>query len=139
MKNLLLFIFVFLVCFRQGFSQTRVDSVPILVGRYRICGIDSIESVYIIYAQKGNPIIKIASPKANGCNCETVAIGRYYDLQLKSRRSNRAGKAHTAGVMVGNVLVRLEGDKVIWDLFRCLNMKGLCFLQTNDTSAMVEE
>jgi hypothetical protein len=128
MKNLLLYCAVFILFFKNGFSQLRTDPLPIMDGRYKICNIDSVKTVYIIYAQKDSSIVKIASPKAGIFNCSSIVTGQYYDLKLQSRMSRTASKRYSGGAVVNGILVKLEGDKVSWDLFRCLNLKGLCIM-----------
>lgn len=131
MKNLLFCIAVFILFCQKGFSQLKIDSLPIIEGKYKICNIDSVQSVYIIYAQKDNSIIKIASSKGSAPDCSPIETGRYYDLKLQSRVYRTASKLHIEGVMVNGVLIKLEGGNVSWDLFSCLNLKGLCVTSLN--------
>jgi len=132
MKNLLLCTVIFILLLKKGFSQLRTDPPPITEGYYKICGIDSVESVYIIYAQKYNSIIKIASPKKDISGCIPIEVGQYYDLRLESRMYPTASKLHIGGIKVNGVLIKIEGGKVVWDLFRCLNMNGLCIMPLTD-------
>jgi len=127
MMGVLLFSIVLLIIsFENGYSQYCYDSIPSMKGRYKICSIDSIESVYIIYAQRSNPLIKIVSPKIGQYNYDPIKVGEYYDLELCSYIPYVASKLHIGGVKIAGVLVRLEGDKVLWDLYNCHNMNGLC-------------
>ncbi|SHN46123.1 hypothetical protein [Chitinophaga sp. CF418] len=132
MKFLLVCFSIIILHFQSGFSQSPVYQNINIEGKYKICRIDTVESIYIIYAQKGNPIVKIASTKDSVCNCEPIVIGQYYDLDLESRLNFVAGKLSIGGMKVNGVLIPLEGDRVIWDLFRCRNLKGLCIFPQTD-------
>jgi hypothetical protein len=94
MKSLVLCAAVFILFFKNGFSQLRTDTFPIIEGKFRICGIDSVETLYIVYAQKDSSIVKIASPKKPISNCSPIVIGQYYDLKLQSRMYRTASRRH---------------------------------------------
>jgi hypothetical protein len=96
---------------------------------YKISKIDSINEVYIIYAEKNDSIFKVVSEKVTG-NCNKIKEGFTYALECKSLINGVAGKRHIAGVNFNGTIIRLEGDKVVWDLFYCENLKGLCLIDT---------
>ena len=75
--------------------------------------------------------VEVASPKDSVDAQEPIMVGRYYNLQLASYLDavRISGKLHIAGIMVEGVLIKLEGDKVIWDLFSCDNLRGLSIIQ----------
>ncbi|MBW8684696.1 hypothetical protein [Chitinophaga rhizophila] len=109
--------------FCQSSSSSPLDQTPL----YKIHRIDSVESVYLIYAQRDGQIMKIASVKDSLSIGETIVLGKYYKLRLSSYldESKVAGKLHIHGIMINEVLIELEGGKVTWDLFSCINLKGL--------------
>ena len=94
--------------------------------KFKIINIDSIETVYIIYAERRDSIIKIVTKKGKLNDCRPIVIGRSYDLKVGTLIENLAGKRHVGGVKYNGIIIKLEGDKVIWDLFFCENLKGLC-------------
>lgn len=110
-------------------SQSLFDTFHRPVYRYKIQRIDSIESVYVIYAEKDGKVFKIASPKGILDVGIPIQERKYYDLELISHldESKISGKMHIDGIKVGGILIELEGGKVIWDLFYCKNLNGLYY------------
>jgi len=109
------------------YSQSLFDTIHNPTYRYKIQRIDSIESVYVIYAKKDGKVFKIASPKSILNVGIPIRKRKYYDLELISHLdvSRIAGKLHIGGIKINGVLIELEGGKVIWDLFYCKNLNGL--------------
>lgn len=109
------------------YSQSLFDTIHNPIYRYKIQHIDSIESVYVIYAKKDDKVFKIASPKS-GLNVGIpIQERKYYDLELISHLdvSRITGKLHIGGIKINGILIELEGGEVIWDLFHCKNLNGL--------------
>lgn len=98
---------------------------------FLILNIDSIQSVYIIYARRRDSTIKIVSQKEAAADIKDymrIQKGQSYDLKITSLLEHTAGKRHIAGIKYGGLLIRLEGGDVIWDLFVSENLRGLCFV-----------
>jgi hypothetical protein len=110
-------------------SQSLFDTIHKPVYRYKIQRIDSIESVYVIYAEKDGKFYKIASPKSDSNVGVPIQARSSYDLELISHLdvTRISGKLHIGGIRIGHTLIELEGGKVIWDLFYCKNLDGLYF------------
>jgi hypothetical protein len=93
---------------------------------FEITRIDSVNNVYFIYASRNDSIVKIVSSKEYGLKCECIVLKGKYDLKIKSLLNGLSGKRHVGGVMFEKTMIPLEGDGVVWDLFICENMRGLC-------------
>ena len=113
----------------NGVEKSRTDTTQ----KFEIVKIDSIKSTYLIYARRNDSIIKIASKKEQVSGCKTIIKGMSYNLEVESLLKETAGKLHMGGVRVENHLIRLEGGKVVWDLFVTNNLKGLCYINGKDT------
>jgi hypothetical protein len=101
--------------------------------KFKISNIDSVKSVYIIYATRNDSTIKIVSKKENVNKCIVISKGNSYQLDVESLLKYSAGKRHIGGVKYNGVLIKLEGGNVIWDLFISENLNGLCY--TSQTSS----
>lgn len=119
-------------------SQSLFDTINRPVYRYKIQRIDSVESVYIIYAKRDGKVYKIASQKSTLNVGIPIKRRRYYDLELISHLDEISGKLHIGGISIGGVLIKLEGKKVIWDLFYCKNLKGLYFTSQKTEVGLTE-
>ncbi len=97
---------------------------------FKILRIDSIENVYIIYASRNDSIFKIASKKVLNINCHPIKIGE--DLRLKIVSVFLPEEFHVkmrmAGVRIEGVLIPIEEEAIVRDLFLTENLKGLCYL-----------
>ena len=101
--------------------------------------IDSINSYYLIYAERRGEKFKIVSKKQQNSKCKRVSVNESYVLSLES--------LWTTPIMIGDVDVSpsiiphvtclgfddstticIDRDNRIYDLFRTRNIKGLCFL-----------
>jgi hypothetical protein len=98
------------------------------VNKFEIRNIDSVKTVYIIYAKRRDSIIKIVSKKDPATYCKPIVQGEFYDLEVKSLLEHTSSKRHIGGIKYNGMIIDLEGDKVIWDLFICENLKGLCLV-----------
>lgn len=139
MKILFFCFTVYLLFSQTGISQTMARNEKVLIlnaidknnsveNGFEIWNIDSIQSVFIIYAKRNDSIIKIVSKKENLRDCKPILKGQFYDLKVESLLKNTASKRHIGGVKYNGILVKLEGGEVIWDLFICENLKGLCYI-----------
>ena len=119
---------------------------------YLIKKITSKNSWYIIYAQKQDSLYKIVVGKEAEyrADCEKIAVGRYYNLNLKSRKENVPVingvklkpvnyldvKSHAydkEGIECysydDETEICIEPKKGIYDLYYTDDLKGLCYLK----------
>lgn len=76
---------IFFSCFSSK-NMTQND-----ISKYQIKKITIKNSWYIIYAKKKDSLYKIVTQKKeddNDNSCEEIIVGKYYNLELKSRREN---------------------------------------------------
>ncbi|WP_155847217.1 hypothetical protein [Algoriphagus marincola] len=121
----------------KGFTQDgNIDS------KYRIKKIKTKNSWYIIYAEKQDSLYKIVVGKPNTINddCKKIVVGKYYDLELKSRRDNTP-EINGVKLKPVNYLdvecysydedteICIEPKKGINDLYYTDDLKGLCYLK----------
>ncbi|MEN9548984.1 MAG: hypothetical protein RIR12_1575 [Bacteroidota bacterium] len=134
--KILFFCFVIYFLFAQnGMAQSSEKQDSIVVSsrdigtgnKFEIWNIDSVQSVYLIYAKRNDSIIKIVSKKERFKNCKTILKGQFYDLKVESLLKNTSSKRHIGGIKYNDIIVKLEGGEVIWDLFICEDFKGLCY------------
>ncbi len=118
--------------------------------KYLITSIVSVNSCYIIYAQKRDILYKIVTSKSENCeNCNKIVVGNYYDLDLKSKEQNIPKingitlrpvnyldvncYSYTIGDMVcyifNNDTICTEPNNGIYDLYYTNDIKGLCYLK----------
>ncbi|MCX8532076.1 hypothetical protein [Chryseobacterium luquanense] len=104
---------------------------------YKIIKIDSLETIYIIYAEKSDvsirnsKIIKIASSKKNNkCKRKNlINIGQIYKLNLVSLYPENFVSHHNlGGITYNSIYVPFDKDyNVKKDLFITENLEGLCY------------
>ncbi len=103
------------------------NGVSISKNQFEIIKIDSIENVYLIYAKKGDSIVKIASKKETNVCINKIKKGDYYNLNIKSVfNSNFPQRRDLAGVNFNGTLIKLKEQGVLWDLFISDDIKDLC-------------
>ncbi len=97
---------------------------------YKVIKIDSIEKIYLIYVKRNDSIFKIMSKKEKSLNCKQVKINEYYILNIVSwfpeNQSNI--KMRMSGVKYDGVLIKIERDGIVGDLYITNNIKGLCYI-----------
>jgi len=94
--------------------------------RYKVVRIDSIGTVYLIYAQKDNLVYKIVSAKVESGDCKNIKVNGEYGFHLFTRFfSSRKTAPNITGVEVNGTTVHVE-DGCVDDLFNSINVKGLC-------------
>ncbi len=119
-------IFILGICFL--FSKTTIAQANEKeISKFEILNIDSVRSVYIIYAKRNDSTIKIVSKKESLNDCEFIMKGRFYQLTIESLLKYSASKRHIGGVKYNGILIKLEGGNIIWDLFTTEDLKGLCY------------
>jgi len=95
---------------------------------YKILELDSIQGLYLIYAQRNDSIFKVSSPKKNSLsNCLQLVIGEVYDLRLHSLMGNRVQKQEVAYYKYDTTYVKLGDKGTVWDIYVSENLAGLCF------------
>jgi len=121
----------------KGITQGRGEG-----SMYLIKKIKSKNSWYIIYAKKQDSLYKIVVRKEglSGDDCKKIVVGKYYDLELKSRRDN-APEINGVKLKPVNYLdvecfsydeeteICIEPKKGIYDLYYTDDLKGLCYLK----------
>jgi len=109
---------------------------------YLIKKIKTKNSWHIIYAQKQDSLYKIVVGKESipSADCKKIVVGKYYDLELKSRREN-APEINGVKLQPMNYLdvecysydekteICIEPKKGIYDLHYTDDLKGLCYLK----------
>lgn len=111
-------------------------------GGYLVARIDSLDSVYLIYARRSDTLFKIVSDKTRAANCTKLRPGGRYPLRLRSLYFTDAtkeelaqypvpmatvGHLHSGGIDWDGkgLLIKMEGDS-IRDLHYAQNLSGLC-------------
>ena len=104
---------------------------------YRIVKIDSIENVYLLYAERtdvsipNTKIIKIASTKTGyGCKKNrSIIVEHNYKLNLKSLYpENFVSHHYLGGITFNGVYIPFEKDyNIKKNLFSTEDIKGLCY------------
>lgn len=127
--NLLLFLFIFLFCWsckvpKKAFLTASQGEI------YQISKIDSIDNVYLVYAMRNDSTFKVISKKEQNIQCTQVRIGSNYSLSLESwfLPEEFYVKNRITGVKFENVLITVERDSVVGDIFITKNLKGLCYI-----------
>lgn len=105
---------------------------------YEVLEIDSIESVYIIYAERTNVtikntnIIKIVSSKdSTKCNKNKfISVNKIYKLNLESLYPKNLVSHHLKGINYNGITIPFDKDyNVKKDLFVSSNLQGLCYVK----------
>ena len=105
---------------------------------YKVYKIDSINTYYLIYAQKGDPLYKVVSKKTVVVDCDRIKVHMSYEFKLHSILSS----LHIGGIRIesqnldlvkcfsydDSTRICLEGDS-IRELYYADNIKGLCFIE----------
>lgn len=133
-------IFLLFLCFwfscrpKKELVNNKSAAVPLANLReiYKVVRIDSIKTVYVIYARKGNELFKIVSIK-NSDSCKRISVGEVHAFVLMSRvPKNFNGQdisprtvPHLTGIHVNGVDIRFEPDS-IKDIYMAVNLNGLC-------------
>ena len=113
------------------------------LGSYKVSRIDSLKSVYLIYARRNDTLFKIVSDKELSMRCAKIRPGQSYKFQLRSLLFTDLTPEEQAKSMPGlksldthhmggldydgkGLIIKLEGDSVR-DLYYAKNISGLCF------------
>lgn len=103
---------------------------------YKIQKIDSIDNVYLIYADRLNPTsysniqtVKIVSKKlAVKCrNKSLIRVGSEYKINIISIIPDIVQKNHLNSVIFENTSISLENNNIKNDIYRSDNIEGLCY------------
>jgi hypothetical protein len=140
MKNI--YIFAFLVLFSCTHSKKTTTNKLIDLGtlrgatlpKYKVLKIDSIQNVYIIYAERNNLTYKIVSAKSSVSICRNAYINNEYGLMLHSlfapqiviegdtlpRRQELVNSVDFNGATIATEAGCVD------DIFSAENIEGLC-------------
>ncbi|MEE1944589.1 hypothetical protein VRU48_05685 [Pedobacter sp. KR3-3] len=127
MKKLIL-IFIVSLAFLQCkvFHRTQNNA-------FKVYRIDSIQSYYLIYAQKGELRYKIVSKKVDN-ECKSIKVNGLYAFDIHSMSQVNgvstipsASKYEVSGMAVDNTTTINVENETQWDLFYADNIAGLCF------------
>lgn len=131
----------------KAVASTTSGQPPALVsgpfGSYKVARIDSLKSVYLIYARRNDTLFKIVSDKEMPNRCANIRPGQSYKFQLRSMLYTDLTPAEQAKSIPGlkpldthhmggldydgkGLIIKLEGDS-IRDLYYAKNISGLCF------------
>ncbi|UOQ69915.1 hypothetical protein [Hymenobacter volaticus] len=130
---------------------TRAATAPVLIPpaaqapllRYQVTRIDSLRTVYLIYARRHDSLFKIVSDKQLVEPCTKITPGATYAFQLRSLLFTDLTPQEKAASLPGLVpfdthhmggldydgqglIISLEGDSIS-DLYYAKNVRGLCF------------
>lgn len=96
---------------------------------YRVLKIDSIESVFLVYLQRNDSVFKVVSPDTITNACQKISVDKEYDFDLKSwfLREEFHVKMRVSGVRFNGVMVSVEREGIVSDLFTTKNLNGLCY------------
>jgi hypothetical protein len=123
-------IFSMLACRSNNVKQDNPDGGN-SINKFEILRIDSLNNIYLIYIERKDSIFKIASKKEMLCNCHSIKVGEFYNLKIVSvflpEESNV--KMRMSGVRVEGVIIPLEEDSIVRDLFKTKNLSGLCYIK----------
>ena len=95
----------------------------------KVLKIDSVESVFLIYLQRNDSVFKVMSPDTLNTTCLKIAVNKEYKFDLNSwfLPEEFHVKMRVSGVQFNGVLVNVERDGIVSDLFTTKNLKGLCY------------
>lgn len=135
-----LYIYLLILLLSCSSSKGITQEIKINSG-YLIKKIKSRKAWYIIYAEKQDTLYKVVAKKEIVSDeCKKIAVGKYYDLDLKSRREN-APEINGVKLKPMNYLdiecfsydeeteICIEPKKGIYDLYYTDDLKGLCYLK----------
>jgi hypothetical protein len=143
MKLLFFSVLLTAVLCQKLMAQTSVKTTSTIVGietvgvdaenNFEILSIDSLEKVYVIYARRRDSTIKIVSIKDTMSACKAIIVkGGCYNLEIESLIGNIASPLHVGGVRFGDIIIKLEGNGVIWNLFGSKSLRGLCYVPVSN-------
>jgi len=110
--------------------SNRASSIPNRGEVYRISKIDSIDNIYLVYAMRNDSIFKVVSKKEQNIQCPQIRPGNNYLLSLESwfLPEEFHVKNRITGVKFENILITVERDSIVGDIFTTKNLKGLCYI-----------
>ncbi|MDR2236623.1 MAG: hypothetical protein LBE92_10905 [Chryseobacterium sp.] len=129
MKQIIFILIIF------GLYSCNIQSKSNIGYSYRIVKIDSIENVYLIYAERSdvnikNTVLKIVSAKTEK-NCKKnkrIALENNYKLNVFSLYPKNLVSHNLGGITFNGVLIPFDKDyNIKKDLFITEDLKGLCY------------
>lgn len=121
-------------CSNYTYSKSKYDSL------YKVYKIDSINSYFVVYAEKAGGIYKIVSKK-NVDKCKSKIVpDRYYHFELVSiwNQPTMINGVNVSPSITPNVTclgfddstrICIERENSINDLYEARNLKGLCIIK----------
>lgn len=129
MKTIYVFLILFVLIgllfkndeYQQSFNENE----------FTILKIDSIKHIYVVYAEKNDSIYKILSKKESCNDCQPIEVGCKYSLKLDSYFLPEEFhiKMRMTGVSYDGVIINIERDSIVSDLFITNNLKGICYIE----------
>src|SRR6218665_62905 len=130
------FVFILFSCSSSNFLTQDKSASGYLIKKIR-----TKNSWYIIYAEKQDSLYKIVTGREKGNeNCQKIVVGKYYNLELYSRRENAAVINGIKLKPVNQLDIEcfeyddktqicIEPKNGIYDLYYTRDLKGLCYLK----------
>lgn len=121
----------------KGMVYTNQNHFSDSADNYKVFKIDSINSYYLIYAEKNDALYKIVSKKEKESIFNRIQVNHFYPFKLTSRRDN-AAVINGVKLSPQNYLdiecyvyddstsICIERDSIN-ELHHASNIKGLCF------------
>ena len=137
MKNMCMIPFCLLLMLMAEKSHAQLFEVvspdSIINRDFMIINIDSIENVYVIYAEREDSIFKILSKKENICNCLNLYINETYTLSIRSYFPPEVLKQRLTGIKYENAIIPIKGEKdennVTKDLYLSNDIRSRCYVR----------
>lgn len=132
MRNYILFIIFSIFIISCVGSRNALEDM----NSYSIYKIDSINNYYLIYARKNDSIYKIVSKKEKMEDCKKIKLGKKYNLELQSLKSQTpvidGVKISPVNYLDINCFTFEDNTQIckeegVYDLYFAENIKGLCF------------
>ena len=119
-------------------KKTVTQSANINEAKYGITRIDSVNSYFIIYAEKDYRPYKIVSKKQSLHDCQKLKIGQFYGLHLKrllhKSISTSQGMFPANDVELKNCIelddsTEICRERYMDDIYETDNIRGLCYIK----------
>ena len=135
MKCKQIFFMVFCLTFMTEniYSQERNTPINVVDKEFKILKIDSIENVYVIYAEQSDSVFQILSEKEDVCNCQKIELNNTYILSIKSYFLPETIYRQLTGVKYKGAVIKMvsirDKTNVVRDLYLSDDIKGKCYIR----------
>ncbi len=125
-----LIIFLCSITFLQCGINHRSVKQSVVAQNFKILRIDSVENVYMIYAMRNDSVFKILEKKESAGNCHRIVVNKDFNLKISSLffAEESHVKMRVAGIKYEGVLINMEDEGIVSDLFTASNLIGTCFI-----------